>query len=154
MQKVSDILDEMTLQYLNFINYTAEEGYSKQGDLSSFKSLCINLWDLHEWIWNESPKLRTRFSNISRYRECLFNKCSELKIMHDIANLSKHSKLERSKSQFKELIVYAGDSFSFQDPPFIKIVMNDGTFFNGTKMLEKIFQFWCDFTSDLELNDM
>ena len=55
--------------------------------------------------------------------------------MHDIANLSKHSKLERSKSQFKELIVYAGDSFSFQDPPFIKIVMNDGTFFNGTKML-------------------
>lgn len=154
MQTVTDLLDEMTQQYLNFIDYTADEGYSNQGSLSSFKSLSINLWHLHEWIWNGSPQLRTRFSNISRYRECLFNKCSELKIMHDIANMSKHSKLERSKSEFKELNVYAGNSFSSQNPPFVKIVMNDGTFFNGTEMLDKIFQFWCDFTIDLRLNDI
>ncbi|MEB3373770.1 hypothetical protein SFC43_12950 [Bacteroides sp. CR5/BHMF/2] len=154
MQTVSDLLNELTEQYLVFINYTVENGYSNQANLSSFKSLSIGLWHIHEWIWKESPRLRTRFSNFSRYRECLFNKCSELKIMHDIANMSKHSILERNKSDFKELGIHEGNSLSSEDLPFVKVIMNDGQFYNGTKLLDKIFQFWCDFVQDLRLEDI
>lgn len=149
MQKALNLLNEIEQQYLNFINYTAEDAYSKRGDISSFKLLCINMWHLHEWIWNESPKLKTKFVYIGKYREYLFKKCSELEILHDIANMSKHSKLERNKSCFKELTVFEGDIMSFQNPPYVKVIMNDGTYYNGTEMLEKVFQFLGKYMNEL-----
>lgn len=74
--------------------------------------------------------------------------------MHDIANMSKHSILERNKSDFKELGIHEGNSLSSKDLPFVKVIMNDGQFYNGTKLLDKIFQFWCDFVQDLRLEDI
>lgn len=46
MPKTSDLLDEITQQYLRFTEYTAEDGLSEQKNTTSFKSICSNLWHL------------------------------------------------------------------------------------------------------------
>ena len=67
--------------------------------------------------------------------------------MHDIANMSKHAKLERHKSTFKELTVDEGRSLDHKNPPYVRVVMKSERCYNGIKMLDKIIKFWSDFYS-------
>lgn len=154
MQKVSDLIDEIDKQYLKFIDYSAEDGFSEQKNVTSFKSICSNLWHLNDWVWKEYTSFHEQFSNIGEFRSYLFGLCNELKIMHDIVNTSKHLELTRPKSNFKELKIYEGSPFSFSTPPCILIVLKNGKKKNGTKMIKKVIDFWYRFTTDLYINSL
>lgn len=74
--------------------------------------------------------------------------------MHDIVNTNKHFELIRPKSDFKELKIYEGNSLNFSKPPCVQIIMNDGKEINGTKAIEKVYNFWIRFLNDLYIDSL
>lgn len=87
-------------------------------------------------------------SSIGDFRETLYPECRALKIMHDIANGSKHSKVSRTKASIMTTLRYKGPfSIVFSrefDQTSLEIEMEDGTILYFVDEIEIVIKFWKD----------
>ncbi len=112
-------------------------------------NICTNLWQLSDWIFNNGC---TSFASVCDFRKDLFSKCSDLKVLHDIANASKHFSLTRPKADIKEARKHRGSfnsSFSFAfDISSLDLELDDGTIIHAENMIKKTLDFWKQYFKD------
>ena len=136
----NDKYDEFLQDYNEFMN----------DELSVKKAmrLATSAWHLVDWTFEEH-KLTHGFTDIGSFRESLYPNCESLKIMHDLANASKHKILTRPKGDIKNTEKYQGDfcpkDFSAEDfdASYLEIEKKDGTvlrFKNEIKSVKKFCQ--------------
>jgi hypothetical protein len=134
--KFKDLLD----QYEDFRN----------DDTSSAKAIevCTNAWHIIDWIFNEFPNVHL-MNSIGDFRNSIYPLCPSLKIMHDIANGSKHSKVSRPKAAIKKTKKHIGPySKVFSrvfDQTHLEIEMEDGTTLYFVDEIELVINFWKDY---------
>ena len=131
----------------------------KEDDTSSLKAteLCTNAWHLIDWVYNEFPEIHKNES-LGDFRETLYPICESLKIIHDIANGSKHSKVSRPKAAIKKTDKHIGpfsNVFSrVFDQTYLEIEMEDGTKLYFIDIIESVMNFWKEyFKNKLEIEE-
>lgn len=114
------------------------------------KNVANSSWHLVDWVYQENLNTHN-YTNIGDFRESLYSDCKSLKIMHDIANSSKHMTLSRRKSDVSSSSEYQGDfdpnDFDSDDynVSFLQLTKDDGTSLNFEKELGKVKSFWDDY---------
>ncbi len=143
---------------LNFGNDSSKEKYMEflqdyddylKDVLSIQKALrvAISSWHLVDWTFDEH-KLIHKCMSIGDFRKKLYLKCASLKIMHDLANASKHKNLTRPKANIKNTKMYQGDfcpqDFSSEDynVSYLEIEKNDGHKLSFKNEITLVFEFW------------
>lgn len=117
--------------------------------LNSDKALdfCLTAWSLADWdFYSKFPGGSDKDRGV--YRNQLFPLCDELKLMHDIANGTKHFTLTKPKgSQISSIEIQekagvsTGFSFGF-NRPCIKIVFKDTQPLILNVAIDKVHAFW------------
>ncbi|MBC8052029.1 MAG: hypothetical protein H7Y13_03095 [Sphingobacteriaceae bacterium] len=132
-----DKLKELLNQYEDF----------KQNNTSSAKAaeLSTNAWHLTDWVFEEFKVVHLMLT-LGDFRETLYPECPSLKIMHDIANGSKHSKVSRPKALIKETKRRIGPFSSVFSRAFsqttLQIEMADGCILYFLDEIENVISFW------------
>lgn len=141
---------------LNFGKDTAEDKYAaflleydeyKNDDLSISKAqrVATSAWHLVDWIF-ENHRAIHNFNDLGLFRESLYPNCKSLKIMHDLANATKHLNVTRQKGDIKDTREHAGifsNVFSDEfDTSRLEIEKNDGTKLSFRREIKKVKEFW------------
>lgn len=144
---------------LNFGRDAAEDKYSSflleykdymSDDLSTDKAqrVATSAWHLVDWVF-ENHKSIHQFNNIGLFRESLYPHCESLKIMHDLANATKHLNVTRPKGDIKDTREYSGtfdSTFDFTfDTSHLEIEKNDGTKLSFVREIMKVKDFWDEY---------
>jgi len=147
---------------LNFGKDNAKDKYEefladyndyKNDDLNIVKAkrVAVSSWHLVDWTFQEYQSIHN-YSEIGSYRESLYPDCDSLKIMHDIANTTKHKLLTRPKANLKNTKEHKGDfssDFSFDfDISYLELEKNDGTILRFIEETEKVRNFWDNYFAD------
>ncbi|MGK0447796.1 MAG: hypothetical protein ACJA2M_001575 [Polaribacter sp.] len=117
------------------------------------KQLAANAWHIADWAFEEYITLHN-FTDIGSFRESLYPNCESLKVMHDLANASKHKLLTRPKADLKNTKEHQGDfcpkDFSSEDfdVSYLEIEKNDGTILRFKSEIENVKEFWSDYLED------
>ncbi|EAY25288.1 hypothetical protein [Microscilla marina] len=101
-------------------------------------SLATNTWHILDWVFKEFPGVHgftdpDHRKAFGQFRESLYPNCEALKLLHDIANGSKHMTLDtgREKSEISTTEEHKGTSDNTFDYTFdisrLEINMNDGS---------------------------
>lgn len=77
-------------------------------DISLAEKTCIDAWHLCDWLFSEIQESDKKISKDS-FRSNLFLECPEMRILHDLANISKHKKLSKPKVKLIRTLVQGGD---------------------------------------------
>ncbi len=125
------------------------EGFKKNPtSIELALDLSSNAWHLTDWVGKEFFGATGRQA-LGDFREKLYPHCESLRIMHDIANYSKHAELSRPKAQLKEVKKHIGPYsrvFARQfNQTYLKIEMLDGTVLHFEDEIEKVINFWIDY---------
>ncbi|KIQ14654.1 hypothetical protein RT99_22740 [Flavobacterium sp. MEB061] len=143
-------LKELILEYEDFL----------KDDLIEYKAnnLCTNAWHIFDWILVEFRNIHGYY-NIGDLRNSLYPRCNSLKIMHDIANASKHNNLDRPKASIRTTNMHEGDfckaDFSSDDFDVsrLEIELEDGMILNFNEEIKNVIEFWKSyFNNDLEID--
>ncbi|MFA5556197.1 MAG: hypothetical protein WCY06_05055 [Flavobacteriaceae bacterium] len=147
---------------LNFGKDTAKDKYQEflqdyddyiNDDLSVYKAkrLANSGWHLVDWTFEEY-KTTHNFTDIGSFRESLYPNCEALKIMHDLANATKHKLISRPKADLKNTKEHQGDfssDFSSDfDISYLQIEKNDGTKLSFLDEIENVKNFWFEYFKD------
>ena len=133
--------------------FLADYNDYKNDDLNvnKAKRVAVSSWHLVDWTFQEF-KSTHNFTDIGNYRESLYPNCDSLKIMHDIANTTKHKLLTRPKADLKDTKEHRGDfsnDFSFDfDISYLELEKNDGTILRFVEETEKVKGFWDNYFAD------
>ena len=132
---------------------SAFEKFKKdEPETSEALKLASETWHLTDWVFKEFLDIHL-FSDLGKFRNDLFQHCPTLKIMHDIANASKHSEVSRPKANIKSTNRHQGDfaisDFSSDDFDVtrLEIHLDNGTVLNFEKELKKTLDFWKSYFS-------
>lgn len=112
--------------------------------------LSTSAWHLVDWIFEEHKPIHG-FNDIGSFRESLYPNCESLKIMHDLANATKHKILTRPKADIKNTEEYQGDfcpkDFSAEDydVSYLEIEKNDGTKLRFINEIRSVKEFWQEY---------
>ncbi|MFB9080482.1 hypothetical protein ACFFLS_20320 [Flavobacterium procerum] len=143
-------LKELIFEYEDFL----------KDDLVEYKAnnLCTNAWHIIDWILVEFVNIHG-YQNIGDLRISLYPRCNSLKIMHDIANSSKHNNLDRPKAFIKTTNIHEGDfckeDFSSDDFDVsrLEIELEDGTILDFNEEIKIVIEFWKSyFSNDLAID--
>ena len=141
---------------LNFGKDTAEDKYASflqdyeeyiSEDLSIPKaqSVSTSAWHLVDWVF-ENHRATYHFTDIGLFRNSLYPSCESFKIMHDLANATKHLIVSRQKGDIKETREHGGAfSSAFSDAfdiSYLEIEKNDGTKLSFRREIKKVKEFW------------
>jgi len=132
-----DKLKDLICQYKEF----------EKDDTSSVKAieLCTNAWHLTDWVYEQFKTIHL-MNSLGDFRETLYIDCESLKIMHDIANGAKHSKVSRPKASIKKTKKHIGAFSSVFSRAFdttsLEIEMEDGTTLYFVDEIEIVINFW------------
>ncbi|MBE8724681.1 hypothetical protein [Flavobacterium hungaricum] len=137
-------LKELIAQYDDFLNDYASS--------TKAKNLAEKSWHLIDWVFNHfstihNLDLQNRHS-IGVFRETLYPLCNSLKIMHDIANSSKHSKVDNPKGGMQEARLHIGDFHTSDwckedfNVSRLEIILEDGTKLYFEDEIKKVVDFW------------
>ena len=147
---------------LNFGKDNAKDKYEefladyndyKNDDLNIVKAkrVAVSSWHLVDWTFQEYQSSHN-YSELGSYRESLYPDCDSLKIMHDIANTTKHKLLTRPKANLKNTKEHKGgfsSDFSFDfDISYLELEKNDGTILRFIEETEKVKDFWDNYFAD------
>ena len=147
---------------LNFGKDNAKDKYEefladyndyKNDDLNIVKAkrVAVSSWHLVDWTFQEYQSSHN-YSELGSYRESLYPDCDSLKIMHDIANTTKHKLLTRPKANLKNTKEHKGgfsSDFSFDfDISYLELEKNDGTILRFIEETEKVKDFWDNYFGD------
>jgi hypothetical protein len=141
-----DKLNNLLLKYNEYL----------ENDISTSKAveLSVDSWHLVDWVFEEFIRPNSNLT-LENFREILYPKCPSLKLMHDIANGSKHSKLTRPKASIKLTRVHDGDfsndDFCSEDfdTSRLEIELEDGTILFFPDVIEKVIAFWKSYFQSL-----
>ena len=117
--------------------------------ITKAKRLANSSWHLVDWTYEENKSMHN-FTNIGSFRESLYPTCVSLKIMHDIANASKHKIITRPKADLKNTKEHIGDfsdDFSSDDfdTSYLQIEKNDGTLLSFKDEIKIVKVFWSNY---------
>jgi hypothetical protein len=144
---------------LNFGKDTAKDKYASfliefeeyvKDDLSTDKAqrVATSAWHLVDWIF-EDHKTIHQFNDLGLFRESLYPNCESLKIMHDIANATKHLNVTKPKGDIKDTGEYSGTfdrTFDFTfDISHLEIEKNDGQRLSFITEITKVKKFWDEY---------
>lgn len=124
-----------------------DEFIKDETNTSKAINIATNSWHLIDWIFEENKDL---YKNIYEIRESLYPKCDSLKIMHDIANGSKHNNVSRPKARIKNTDLYKGDyssNYSRKHYNISKLVIEieTGEILDFYTEIEKVINFWREY---------
>ncbi len=125
-----------------------EEYTEYKDDKTSVKkarNLAITAWHLVDWSFEDYKPLHN-LDKIGDFRQTLYPSCPSLKIMHDLANASKHKNLDRPKADLKNTEKHIG-TFSHEfskefDTTYLAIELMDGTKLDFEEEIDKVKLFW------------
>lgn len=80
-----------------------DEFIKNETNISKATNIATNSWHLIDWVFEEN---KAAYNNIGELREQLYPKCDALKLMHDIANGSKHNNVSRPKAKIKNTDIH------------------------------------------------
>lgn len=130
----------------NFQNFELDETNS-----SKALNLSSEAWHLTDFVFEEY-KAELDFQNLGDFRSDLFNQCEFLKIMHDLANASKHFNLSRPKAQIKLTRKHNGafsSGFSRDfDISHLEIILEDDNKLDFLHVIKNVIQFWKKYFND------
>lgn len=138
-------------KYQEFLEEYAEY---KKDEISVKKALNIatTAWHLVDWTFDDY-KVIHHTTNIGEFRETLYPDCQSLKIMHDLANASKHKNLDRPKANLKNTTTHLGsfsrDFSSDFDKTHLQIELDNGTKLHFQGEIDKVKAFWDNFFKNL-----
>jgi|SRR5680860_393645 len=131
------------------------EDYKTSDNSSRIALNCaMTAWHLSEWIYHEF-NMKRKYPKMKDYQGHVKRICPSLQIMHDIANGSKHYKLERHnpKTQHTEKKTGTFDNtfdFTF-DRTMLKVVMQDGNALIFDHEIDKTIIYWGEQLQELEI---
>ncbi|OCB73838.1 hypothetical protein B0A79_24070 [Flavobacterium piscis] len=125
---------------------------------SSEKALQIatEAWHLTDWVHKEFQTTHN-IDILGDFRETLYPYCNSLKIMHDLANSSKHGDTSRPKAGIQSAYLYEGDfdpsDFSMEEFEVsrLEIILTDNSKLYFDEEITKVVDFWKDYFRN-ELN--
>lgn len=139
-KNAQDKLKDLLNQYTEFKN--------DHGSSAKASDLVTNAWHLIEWVFEEFQQ-QLQVSSITDLRETLYPLCPQLKIMHDLANGSKHSIVTRPKAPISGTSKQFGAFSSQFSNDFSKtallIQMQDGSRLYFDDEIKIVMQFWKDY---------
>lgn len=148
IQNSKDKLTLLITEYEEFI----------KDDTSSIKAtnLSTNAWHMVDWVFEEFPTIHGLADN-GAFRNTLYPRCSSLKIIHDIANGTKHKELNRPKASIKTTKERKGTFDETFDRTFdisaLLIELADGSILFFLDEIKNVMDFWKDyFKNDLGIN--
>lgn len=130
-------LKELILLYDEFI----------KDDTSSSKALHIASegWHMTDWVFSEFPTIHN-FPQLGDFRESLYPLCNSLKIMHDLANSSKHNEVTRPKAQIqltqKHLGAFSSEFSKEFDVTRLEIILENGSKLYFEDEIKNVVDFW------------
>lgn len=91
----------------------------------------MTAWHLTEWVYYEyHENLSTKFPLLKDFQNMMKKQCPSLQIMHDLANGTKHFKLNRHRTSIESTELHLGDFSSDFSRDFdissLVIILNDG----------------------------
>ncbi|CAN5486931.1 hypothetical protein BH10BAC4_BH10BAC4_24130 [soil metagenome] len=103
-----------------------------------------------DWVFDETVgsvlAQGARKNQLGLFRNALYIRCNDLKIIHDLANEAKHAILSKPQDQVQGLdsdestFDYTFD-FTFDDSHII-IAMDDGRRLNFQETMSQVIEFW------------
>lgn len=141
---------------LNFGKDTAEDKYASflvefdeyiKDNISTEKAqrVATSAWHLVDWVFLNHQTIH-KFNDLGLFRESLYPNCESLKIMHDLANATKHLTVTRQKGDIKDTRKHSGTfdrTFDFTfDISNLEIEKNDGSKLSFLSEIEKVKDFW------------
>ena len=119
-------------------------------DLNEEKAIecSIHLWHMCDWFY-EKYKSKISYNDLSNMKGDFGSECISLRIMRDICNSYKHSKLrEDSKPMLKSAVKHKGAfSRAFSsgfDISFLEAITNDGHKSDFKDDVREVLKFWND----------
>lgn len=79
-------------------------------NVSLAEKCCQDAWHLADWDLKEKQKLNLDLKK-EQYRLDLYQRCPEMRILHDLSNTMKHKSLQYPKSNIQKTYIHQG-SFS------------------------------------------
>jgi hypothetical protein len=124
-----------------------DEFIKDETNTSKATNIATNSWHLIDWIFEEN---KDEYNNIGEIRENLYPKCDSLKIMHDIANGSKHNNVSRPKAKIKKTELHRGDyssDYSRKDYNISKLIieLETGETLDFYIEIKKVINFWKEY---------
>ena len=121
-----------------------DEFIKDETNISKATNIATNSWHLIDWIFEEN---KDEYKNIGEIREDLYPKCDSLKLMHDIANGSKHNNVSRPKAKIKKTNLQRGDysnDYCRKDFYVSKLVieLDSEEILDFYTEIEKVINFW------------
>lgn len=122
------------------------EDYKKSDNSSRIALNCaMTSWHLSDWVYH-GFNIKNSYAKLVNYQQHVKSICPSLQIMHDIANGSKHFKLEFHKPKIQNTERKTGtfdNTFDFTfDRTLLKIIMEDGNTLIFDQELNKTIEFW------------
>jgi hypothetical protein len=114
----------------------------------------MTAWHLSEWIYNEyHERLGTEFSSLKDFQAKMKEQCPSLQIMHDLANGTKHFKLNRHKSTIESTKLHQGDFNSDFSRDFdissLDIILNNGTKVYFEDEINACLNYWIKYLNNI-----
>lgn len=142
---------------LEALNKNFEIFCSNEPDISIALNLCLDAWHLIEFVLNEY-KTDLLLNDLASFRSELYKECEYFKIIHDLANASKHGGvLSNPKAKIEYTDKHNGDfsnDFSNDfDTSYLEIILENNTKLDFFLVIENIINFWNKFFKEkLEIN--
>lgn len=76
-------------------------------DISLAEKTCSDAWHLSDWVFSEQ-KVNDSGLTKEKFRSNLYVECPEMRILHDLANTTKHKELTSPKAKIRETKVHKG----------------------------------------------
>lgn len=146
IKKPSDFLKKLHIEQ---IRYQADT-------LSSVDAMNFawTAWHLTEWVWKghlESNRQSafTSVNSTADFKNYVCNHCPEMRIMRDIANGSKHFRLDRNNPKVQGTELHMGsfdNSFSRAfDISTLDVVLDDSSLVYFEDTIQPVIDFWDNF---------
>jgi hypothetical protein len=76
-------------------------------DISLAEKTCSDAWHLSDWVFTEQRVSKSGLTK-EKFRTNLYVECPEMRILHDLANATKHNELTSPKAKIRETKVHKG----------------------------------------------
>jgi len=76
-------------------------------NISLADKCCQDAWHLADWDLKEKQKIKADLTR-EQYRIDLYNRCPEMRILHDLSNTMKHKTLDNPKAKIQKTNIHRG----------------------------------------------
>lgn len=114
-------------------------------NISLAEKCCQDAWHLADWDFVDQRNVNHSLTQ-ERYRDNLFAKCPEMKILHDLAIYMKHRSVTRPKAKIEKAVPHEGQfspEFSKEhDVSGIIVTLDDGKQIDVDELIKIAIDYW------------